>query len=206
MLKETITLILILIVLNITFIYLNNKYLVTRSVAETAISGDYDESHIKQWNTINDLMNVFKYIKSPIKIILSISILSAFFFFIFNSVRKIKMRFLEIARIVIMGHYVYLLPAILTFAWFSFIQTDYTYIELGAFDIFSFKHLFDQSRVSELENLIYNTISWIDLFFILLLGYMFSQKSKDPSFSYFNTTLATVALSIISMSYSYLLS
>ena len=138
MLKETIILILILIVLNITFIYLNQKYLVTRSVAETAINGDYNESHIDQWTTINDMFNVYQYIKSPIKLIMSIFMLSAFFFFAYNSVKKIDIRFSEILRFVTLGWYVYLLPPIFTFAWFSFMYTDYTYSELGSFNVFSF--------------------------------------------------------------------
>lgn len=192
---------LLLIVLDILFIYLNNHYLVTAEVAETAISGNYNDTHINRWNSINSIFTSFKYLKSVIKIPLCTIVISAFLYVLLK-VSSSSASFQESTRLSILGYFVFLLPGFITFLWFGLFKTGYTYTELISFNPFNLKPYFAGDVVSVFEQSIYKSVSLLDVLFVLLLGLLlYRATGKNLGSSLALASVPAIAMVLFSLAY-----
>jgi hypothetical protein len=192
---------LLLVALDILFVFLNNQYLITAQVAETAISGNYSERHIRQWSNLNDFFTSFKYINSLLKIPLNILLLSVLLLGVLRLFNT-ALSFAEAMRMSLLAYYVFLLPGFATFFWFAVFNPSFTYAELGLFQPFNLQTYFAGELFGSLERAVYKSFSLVDVLFILLLGYLI-YRHTGKSFS-FSVALASVpALIVVALSIAY---
>jgi hypothetical protein len=192
---------LLLVLLDMLFIYLTNQYLITAEVAETAISGDFNETHVRKWNIINDFLTNFMYIKSMIKIPLCIVVLSSFLYLLLG-VDKSPLSFMEIMRVAIIGYFVFLLPGIITFFWFGIFNPSYSYAELTIFNPFNLKPYFAGDIIPVFEQAVYKSVSLLDLLFVLLVGFLiYKETGKGLAKSVAIASVPALALVLFSLAY-----
>ncbi len=183
----------LLIALEIAFIYLNSHFLISDEVAESAISGNYTQKHIEEWKMTHQLMVAPHYFRAPFAVIIPVLFFS-FLMFALLKYKEDNVCFLSVLRIVQEAFFLFLIPAALTFFWFVFFQSQFTFVDLIRFDPTSVAGIVGKENLSDTEITILKRLNLSLLLFFGLVSWRLSKKYESISLAYHSMAVLGVLL------------
>jgi hypothetical protein len=197
--REFFILFLVIFGLNMALVYLNNHFLITDEVAETAVHGNYNESHVQKWKNMNEFYTSFKYIKNSVSMFFTV-LLSAGFLYLLLGMDKAKVAFTQILVAVTAGYACLMLPELITFFRFAVFEPDFTYTE--------FAHYANPLSLGtyldiELVNGFWGTLTRnLNLEYLLFIGVIAAQLYKTADRSFWRVSLYSFIPAVVVISLS----
>ena len=128
-----------LLVLYWVLLFLTRDFLLTDPVVESAISGNYNESHIADWRSMNAIFNTFIYFKMPVRVLTHLAFMG-FFMYALLVIRSRHISLPALLHTVTLALFVYTLPLLLRLIWFGLINTTFTFQALMDFEPLNFAY------------------------------------------------------------------
>ena len=200
--KDFIVALIALLVLNWVLLFMTRDFILTNEVVETAISGNYNESHIEEWRSINVFFDAYAYGKMPIRTLSHLLFIS-FIIYAFLIVRTRKIVLTGLLHSVTLSLFVYTLPLLLRLIQFGLINTNFTYQELFDFKPLNFAYWqggFEGMHYK--AKAFYSSFELTDILFVILASILITKRVyAKPVYVSICVIISTAAL--IALNYAY---
>lgn len=195
-----------LLALRFALVYLNGDYIMTESVAESGLSGNYDQRHIEKWQSINTLINWPNYFAKPVRMLFSIGVVTLLCYSQI-AVGEKTFSLTRLTHIILSGYIILLFGEIAKFIWFGFLVPEgYTLWDIRNFHYFSILYFMDIYSLQEWELEVYSMLGIPLLCFILITADRISKTGEKEFGRYVLVLVVSILfLGIVKVAYEVLL-
>ncbi|MBX2964716.1 MAG: hypothetical protein KF845_01130 [Cyclobacteriaceae bacterium] len=178
----------------------------TDSVAESGLSGNYNQKHVEQWHNINSFINWPNYFIYPIRMMFSIAIITLVSYSLILMSEK-DFLFTKVFYIILSGYFILFLGEIAKFVWFGFLAPeDYTLWDIREFHFLSILNFMDYYRLEDWEISVFEFIDVPLLIFIWVTANRISKTGRKSSGHYAIILTASLLIAgLIRVAYEVLL-
>lgn len=196
----------VLIILRCFLVYVNGEYIMTDTVVESGLSGNYDQRHVENWHYLNSLINWPRYFLRSVEMILVIGALTFLCHALFM-LSEIKFSFSVLVFVIVSTYPVLLTEEITKAVWFSFLApTTYTLSDIRNFHFSSVIAWFEPSRFEDWEIQVYRLLGWPQALFLVLIAFRFFRFGITPFLrSLLLATTACLVTLLLALTYEILL-
>jgi len=200
--KDCIIALLALLILNWVLLFMTKEFLITDKVAETAITGNYDESHIAHWRHIQSLFNIYSYIGMPIRVISHLLFIS-FFMYAALAIANGKISLKALVHVLTLALFVYSLPIFLRLVWFGLFNVNASFTEMIEFKPLNFAYW--QGGYAGMDykaKAFFMSFELTDVLFVVLASILITKRVySKPLYVSMGVLLGTAVL--VALNYAY---
>jgi len=139
----------IISIISICFLFLTNRYLLTEEIYYQTLGEQLSTNQIKDMLLMKGKFEAIGYLFITFISLLEYIII-ALTIYTGTIIFGLKVKYKSVFKIVILAEFIFLIPLVLKFIWFYFIQSNYTLEDLQFFYPLSLLNIFSTGEVSQL--------------------------------------------------------